>query len=182
MTGRARVLVIGLGNPLMGDDGLGLAALERLRSGPTLPESVELVDGGTWGLNLLHRIESAEQVLFLDAVNAGRAPGETVIMEREELPRLLGVKLSPHQIDLREVLALAELRETLPKTMAALGLQPASVELRAGLSPAVAERLDTLVGAARDRLRAWGHRLAEEDVPAHGVATCRPGEQSPGAG
>ena len=151
-------LVIGLGNPLMGDDGLGLAALERLSREWILSPSVELVDGGTWGLNLLHRIEAASQVLFLDAVRAGVEPGTLVELDRERLPRMLGLKLSPHQIDLREVLALAELRGTLPASMMCLGLEPASVELRSGLSPQVAGRLDDLVMAAAARLRAWGHR------------------------
>ena len=58
MTGRATV-VIGLGNPLMGDDGVGLAALERLRDDWDMPADVELVDGGTWGMNLLPVIEDA---------------------------------------------------------------------------------------------------------------------------
>jgi hydrogenase maturation protease len=166
--GAPRALVIGLGNPIMGDDGLGLAALERLDASRALPDSVELLDGGTWGLNLLHRIEDADQVLFLDAVDAGLAPGSAVVLEREELPRLLGVKLSPHQIDLREVLALAELRGTLPPVMAAVGMQPESVELRSGLSPVLSARLHELVDAALDRLRSWGHvvRDGEDDVHA----------------
>ena len=163
----ARALVIGLGNPLMGDDGIGLAALERLGSGWRVPPSVELVDGGTWGLNLLHPIESAAQVLFLDAVNAGRDPGTLVELGRQELPRMLGLKLSPHQIDLREVLAVAELRGALPPKLACLGLQPDSVELRTGLSPVVAGRLDELVDAAAERLRAWGHPARRRAVPAY---------------
>ena len=157
---RARTaLVIGLGNPLMGDDGIGLAALGRLRESRRLPPTVELVDGGTWGLNLLHTIEVADQVLFLDAVRAGRAPGTPAELEWRELPRMLGLKLSPHQIDLREVLALLELRGTTPPAMACLGLEPASVELRTSLSPEVAARLDDLVEAAARRLRAWGHAV-----------------------
>ena len=163
----AGAVVIGLGNPLMGDDGLGLAALERLGAEWIVPPTVELVDGGTWGLNLLHRIEAAGQVLFLDAVHAGREPGALVELDRHEVPRMLGLKLSPHQIDLREVLALAELRGTLPPTLACLGLQPASVELRTGLSPALAGRLDDLVAAAVARLRAWGHPALCRRVPAY---------------
>ena len=76
-------LVIGLGNPLMGDDGLGLAALERLAADWVLPPGVELVDGGTWGLNLLPLLEAADQVLFLDAVDVGKAPGEPVELTGE---------------------------------------------------------------------------------------------------
>ena len=150
-------LVIGLGNPLMGDDGVGLAALELVAAEWRLPPTVELLDGGTWGLNLLHRIESAGQVLFLDAVRAGRKPGDLIELDRFEVPRRLDLKLSPHQIDLREVLALAEWRGTLPPELACLGLEPDSVELRAGLSPVVAGRLERLTDAAAARLLAWGH-------------------------
>jgi len=161
-------LVIGLGNPLMGDDGVGLAALELLAVEWRLPPTVELLDGGTWGLNLLHRIESVAQVLFLDAVRAGRKPGDLVELDRFEVPRRLDLKLSPHQIDLREVLALAEWRGTLPPELACLGLEPGSVELRAGLSPAVAGQLDRLTDAAAARLLAWGHPMARRaGVPAH---------------
>jgi hydrogenase maturation protease len=151
-------VVIGLGNPLMGDDGLGLAALARLAADWVLPPEVQAIDGGTWGLNLLPLIERADQVLFLDAVDAGKAPGDAVELSGAELPALLGLKLSTHQIELREVLALARLRGTLPPVMACLGLQPASVELRDGLSPTLEAGLDRLVAAAVARLESWGHR------------------------
>lgn len=154
--GGGGVLVIGLGNPIMADDGLGLAALERLRQGWRLPESVRLVDGGTWGMNLLPLIEEAERVVFLDAINAGRPVGALVLLEREELPRCFGLKLSPHQIDLREVLALAELRGTLPSDLVAIGLQPGRLEMCCGLSPELECRLDELLTAVVARLERWG--------------------------
>ena len=70
-----RTVVIGLGNPLMGDDGLGLAALARLSEDWTVPPEVELVDGGTWGMNLLPLIEDAGRLILIDAINVGAAPG-----------------------------------------------------------------------------------------------------------
>lgn len=152
----ASVLIIGLGNPIMGDDGLGLAALEQLRRGWALPDGVELVDGGTWGMRLLPLIEEAEAVLLLDAIDAGRAPGALVELEGDELPRMFGHKLSPHQIDLREVLAVGELRGTIPRRLAAVGIQPARVEMGAKLSPEAAGGLDRMVAAAAARLGAWG--------------------------
>lgn len=154
--GRGAVLVIGLGNPIMADDGLGLAALERLRQAWCLPESVRLVDGGTWGMNLLPLIEEAERVVFLDAIDAGRPAGELVLLEREELPRLFALKLSAHQIDLREVLAVAELRGTLPSDLVAIGLQPGRLEMSSGLSPELECRLDELIAAVVERLERWG--------------------------
>jgi hydrogenase maturation protease len=156
-TGRKEALVIGLGNPIMADDGLGIAALERLREGWTLPESVRLVDGGTWGMNLLPLVEEASELLLLDAIDRGGPVGELVVLEREQVPRFLGLKLSPHQIDLREVLALAELRGGLPAKLVAMGLQPARVEMFSGLSPGVECRMDQLLAAVIQRLERWGH-------------------------
>lgn len=150
-------VVIGLGNPLMGDDGLGLAVLARLRDEWDLPPEVELVDGGTWGMNLLPTIEDAGRLLLLDAVNTNSAPGTGVVIERTRIPRYLATKISPHQVDLRDVLGLAELRGTLPEHTLALGLQPERVELGDGLSAVVAARLDGLVSAAIRVLELWGH-------------------------
>ena len=161
---RAAAVVIGLGNPLMGDDGLGLAALARLREQWELPEGVIAVDGGTWGMNLLPLLEDAETVVLLDAIDAGRPPGELVLLEGDEVPRGLGLKLSPHQIDLREVLALLELRGTLPSRLVAIGLQPERVEMSAELTPTVSRRVGKVVIGAVARLGEWGFRLLPRGV------------------
>jgi hydrogenase maturation protease len=141
----------------MGDDGLGLIALEILRERARFDPAPELVDGGTWGMNLLPIIEGADRLLMIDAIRAGGAPGELIVLEREALPRGLGVKLSPHQIDLQEVLALAELRDRLPAQAVAIGLEPARVELGCGLSPELSGAVDGLLERIVDQLGAWGH-------------------------
>ena len=140
-------VVIGVGNPLMGDDGLGIAVLEELREGWTFEPHLELLDGGTWGMNLLPHVEGARRLLLIDAIRARAEPGTLVVLEKDEIPRFLATKLSPHQIDVKEVLALAELRGTMPDEMVAIGLQPHSVEMRASLSPAAASGLRSVVGA-----------------------------------
>jgi len=155
----------------MADDGLGLAALEELRAYRFAPD-VELVDGGTWGMNLLGTIEDAGRLLLLDAIHAGRPAGSLVVLRDEELPRYLFTKVSPHQVDLREVLALAEFRGTLPRETVAVGLEPQRVEMSDSLTPLVRARLALVVRAALGVLEAWGHHAepaeeAEEgaDVP-----------------
>ncbi len=160
-------LVLGLGNPIMGDDGLGLAALARLAAEWELPPSVTLVDGGTWGMNLLPLIEGSDQLLLLDAIRAGTTPGTLVVIERADLPRYFSHKISPHQIDLREVLGLAELRGTLPEAAVAIGAEPAEVELGTALTPAVEARVAEVVLHAVDRLAHWGHRPARRAELAH---------------
>jgi hydrogenase maturation protease len=152
--------VIGLGSPLMGDDAVGLAALERLRARFAGDSSLTWIDGGTGGLALLPALESAQRVLLLDAIDADAAPGTLVELAGAELPRRLAAKLSPHQVDVGELLALAALRGTEPAELVAIGVQPARVELGVGLSAAVATALAGLVEGASARLRAWGHRGA----------------------
>jgi len=151
-----RVVVIGLGNPIMGDDGLGLAALERLRE-YALSAEVELVDGGTWGMNLLPVIEDADELILIDAIDTGAAPGTAVRLEHAQLPRYLATKISPHQVDLRDVLALAELRGTLPPDTVALGLQPASIELRNALSEVLRGRVNLLAASVAQELARRGY-------------------------
>lgn len=166
MTEAEHTLVLGLGNPLMGDDGLGLRALARLRQEWAV-DGAELVDGGTWGMNLLPLIEDARRVLLLDAIDVGAAPGTLVELEQDQIPRLFARKLSPHEVDLREVLALAELRGTLPAETVALGLQPDDVSMSTELTPAVAAGMDGLLDAVVRRLRLAGHacrRVAPPDV------------------
>lgn len=156
-----RVIVLGLGNMLMADDGVGLAALARLEEEWFVPREVELVDGGTWGMNLLPVIESADRLLIFDAVDVGDVPGTVARLEDDAIPRFLAQKVSPHQIDLREVLALAALRDRLPGTMVALGIQPARVEMSTILSPCVQAQLDPLVRLGVSTLQAWGVRVRQ---------------------
>lgn len=157
-------VVIGVGSPLMGDDGLGVAAVEMLRERWAADPSLLFLDGGTWGMRALPYIESARRLLLLDVIRDGCEPGELVRLEKEEIPRHLHQKLSPHQIDLGEVLALAELRDTFPQHAVALGIEPHSVELHHGLSAAVRETLPELIAAARAQLAEWGHVLRPRGV------------------
>lgn len=153
---RLRTVVLGLGNPLMGDDRVGLTALNHLEDEWFIPREVTFVDGGTWGMTLLPVVESADRLLVLDAIDIGTSPGTIVRLDGADIPRVLGQKLSPHQIDLREVLALAELRGSLPRELLALGIQPQRIELLTELSPAVEARLPDLVQLAAAALREWG--------------------------
>ncbi len=156
---RGPTRVIGVGSPVMGDDGIGIHALERLRQEWAL-EGVELVDGGTWGMKLLPEIETAGRLMFLDAINTQRhAPGTVLVVEREQIPLLTDHnKLSPHQVDLREVLAVCEFRDTLPADTCAIGVVPDVVDLDVTMSDAARRGQDAMIAAVIARLEAWGHR------------------------
>lgn len=157
------VTVIGLGNPLMGDDGLGIVAAQRLRDEWELPSTVELIDGGTWGMRLLPTIEDAKSLVLIDAIDIGMPSGTDVELDRNEIPRAFALKVSPHQIDVAEVIALCELRDRLPDRMVALGLQPEKIEFGAPLSKRVAERIDSLVANVVYQLKLWGHECSPRE-------------------
>lgn len=155
-------MVIGVGSPLMGDDGVGVAAVEALRRTLGTVRGVAFVDGGTWGMQLLPEIEDADRLLVLDAIRDGRPPGTVIRLEKEELPRLLFQKVSPHQVDLREVFAVAELKGTFPLAAVALGVEPDVVEMQDGLSAAVEGALPELMAAVVAQLASWGHAVSAD--------------------
>ena len=160
------VLVLGLGNLLCGDDGVGVAALAALRRRYDAPPTVSLVDGGTLGLALLPTIEAAEQVWILDAVAADAPVGSLVTLEGRDVEPALRDRLSPHQIGVADLLDAMHWRDTWPARVRVLGLVPGPMGLEIGLSPAVAANLDRLVELAADELASAGHPLAPSFVPA----------------
>ena len=159
-------LVLGLGNPLMGDDGFGLAVLGQLKQDWEV-DDVQLVDGGTWGMRLLPLIEDSGRLLLLDAIRLGVEPGTVHFLTRDEMPRYLGHKLSPHQIDLKEVLALAEFRGRLPEVAVALGVEPEEVAMSTTLTPVVQAKVEEVTRRAVQLLGEWGHACRSRSAPAY---------------
>ena len=124
-----RVVVMGLGNLLWADEGFGVRVAERLYAHYHWPEYVEIVDGGTQGLNLLGYVESASHLLILDAIDYGLEPGTLRTYAGERIPAYLSAKkISLHQNSFSEVLALADIRGHLPAHIALVGLQPAMLD------------------------------------------------------
>jgi hydrogenase maturation protease len=164
MTERHTV-VLGAGSPLMGDDGLGIEVLETIARKWIEAPSLRFLDGGIWGMRLLPHIEDADRLLVIDAVRADRAPGTLVRLAREEIPRHLRTKISPHQIDLSEVFAVAELRGKFPAEAVVLGIEPVSIDAYMEISPAVRATVPFLIDAVERQLEAWGHELVPRSAP-----------------
>ncbi len=149
-----RVVVMGLGNLLWADEGFGVRVAERLYAHYHWPEDVEIVDGGTQGLNLLGYVESASHLLILDAIDYGLEPGTLRTYAGERIPAYLSAKkMSLHQNSFSEVLALADIRGHLPAHIALVGLQPAMLDDYGGsLSELAREQLPP---RNRRRWRSW---------------------------
>ena len=150
-----RIVVLGLGNILLQDEGLGVRALERLTRSYRLPADVQAVDGGVMGLDLLPYLDDADTLLVIDAIQSGQPPGSLLRLEGEAIPAALAVKISVHQVGLQELLATSRLEGTLPRRVVLWGIEPAAIEWGLELSPSVAASLDELVDAVAQELRDW---------------------------
>ncbi|HEY3307414.1 MAG TPA: HyaD/HybD family hydrogenase maturation endopeptidase [Desulfuromonadaceae bacterium] len=154
-----RVLVLGIGNLVMSDDGVGVLVVQRLQRDYRLPGHVEVMDGGTLGLDILPRLEGIERLLIIDAVETGLAPGSCVRMAGDEIPVALETKVSPHQMGLKDLLAVAMLLGHVPQEMVLVGVQPGSIEMGIILTPAVEAQLDHLLKLVLSELNGWGVHL-----------------------
>ncbi|MCL1838042.1 MAG: hydrogenase maturation protease [Propionibacteriaceae bacterium] len=158
------ITVLGVGNPIMGDDGVGLALLAAVQE--LCPDSrVEFIDGGTVGMALLPTVQDASRLLILDAV-AGQTAGEVVELEDDQIARLGFTKLSPHQVDLLDVFAAARLLGREPDLVKVIGVVPESVELRLELSPVVAAAVPAAAAKAAAVISRWLGETATTDSQA----------------
>jgi hydrogenase maturation protease len=155
-THQERIAVVGIGNLLLTDDGVGIHALRELEARYDFPEEVDLLDGGTMGLDLLPFLEGKSRILFLDAVQFREGVGSIGELNNEEIPRFFSTKLSVHQIALPDLLAAGKLLGTLEGEMCLLGIEPASLETGFGLSPELGERFEAFLAAIVRKLSDWG--------------------------
>jgi hydrogenase maturation protease len=139
------VLVLGAGNILLSDEGVGVRVVETLQQRHGIPDNVEILDGGTCGMDLLDVIAGRERLIIVDAVNTGSPPGTVVRYASGEIPAVFRTKTSPHQLGLAEVLALLTLLDSAPRRVTVIGVQPESLAIGIGLTAAVSERVDQMV-------------------------------------
>ncbi len=171
------LLVLGLGNVLCADDGLGVVAVCRLAESYELPDGVQALDGGTLGLSLLPYVEEAEKLVLIDAVRADAPVGSQVRLDADEVGPAIAHRLSPHQVGVAEVMDAARLRGRHPREVVLLGLVPESLETRLGLSPALEAALPELVERVAAETRRLGHPLSgrvEAGRSAPGFVPARP--------
>lgn len=159
----ARAAVLGIGNVLMGDDGLGVAALAAFRRRFGEPDGVALIDGGTAGMELLEDIAELDFLLVVDAIADGKEPGSLIHLADEAVPVFFRRNLSPHGIGFSDVLAALEFMGRAPREVVVLGIQPESLDLSLALSPRVAARLPELVGRIAGELATRGFLAASRE-------------------
>jgi hydrogenase maturation protease len=155
-------LVLGLGNVLLGDDGLGAAAVAAIERDYRMPSGVRLTDGGTLGLTLLGLLADAANVILVDAVRADAPPGSLVRLDGKDVMDAVRDRLSPHQVGVADLLDAARLIDCYPTTVTLLGLVPDAIDLAVVRSRAVDDRLDDLVAAVVREVQSLGYEMVRE--------------------
>ena len=154
MESTAKTLVLGLGNLVHSDDGLGVHAIESLSADPRLPSDVVLMDGGTQGLSLLPHISAFERLLVIDAIDVGEKPGTLVRLEGQALRHLPG-KASVHQLGFADLMVALELLGESPEEVVLFGVQPLSTDWGTELTPPVGQALRRIPDLVVDQLLQW---------------------------
>lgn len=139
------ILVIGMGNVLMQDEGIGVRAVEELEQRYRVPARVRLLDGGTTGMELFEPMRRCHSLIVADAVNAALPPGSLLRIANDEIRAFFQTKLSNHQLGLSDLLALLAFKGESPRHIAIIGMVPHSLENRLGLTPEATAGLDGMV-------------------------------------
>jgi hydrogenase maturation protease len=150
-------VVLGIGNVLMQDEGVGVHAVKALVQHYDLAENVEVVDGGTTGMELLPLLEGVDHLIVVDAIRVGQPPASVVRLGGAQVPAFFKTKLSPHQIGLSDVLAALAFKGSAPGHVVLIGVEPLQLSLGLELSPEVKARLGEVVNLVVAELATNGY-------------------------
>jgi hydrogenase maturation protease len=152
----ASAMLIGLGNLILGDEGVGVHAMRRLERDYGFAPRVELVDGGTSGLDLLPLLKGQRRLLLIDALAADAPPGTIRIIRNQAIRTALTEKVSLHHLGIADLLALAELLGDAPPEIVLIGIVPERLAMGLGLSERLRECMPEIIGTALGILDEWG--------------------------
>lgn len=158
------ILVLGIGNLLLSDEAVGVRIVEALEQRFQLPSHVEVLDGGTSGMELMEVMARRDHLIVADAVLTGGAPGSVVVLHDEEIPALFTRKVSPHQLGLSDVLMALRLTDEFPRRLTLVGVEPESLAPGIGLTPTVTGAIEPALMQVLAELRASGVTVAEREA------------------
>ena len=150
------VTILGIGNLLMGDEGVGIHALNKLQESYTFSPDINFIDGGTIGIDLIPYFEECKKMIIIDAVDSQEEPGHIVTLKNEEIHYRFNTKLSLHHAGLADVLSIIKLQDIAAPDMTLIGVQPEVVEMGLDLSTTVENKMQDILKIIVDKLEEWG--------------------------
>jgi hydrogenase maturation protease len=166
MMSQKRILVLGVGNILLGDEGTGVRVIEKLEDEYIFPENVRLYDGGTLGLRLLDPIFESDYAIVIDIVRGGGAPGTIYRILEEDLPKRIPYKSSLHELNMVETLIYAEELGHRP-TAIVIGIEPGDwTSWSTEMTEPVRNRMEDIVAAVLEEIVKAGGSWRKNECPA----------------
>ena len=156
VTKESGILVIGIGNILLSDEGVGVHLANALARKYRFEPEIEIIDGGTMGSELLDYFQDYPKIMILDAVNFDREAGFIGSLENEHILRKLTQKISVHHLGLTDILFNLKMIDVEPEALFLLGIQPESVEVGLEMTETIRSKLPRMEEVALLQLKKWG--------------------------
>jgi hydrogenase maturation protease len=161
-----RFIIGGIGNVLMGDDGVGPYVARMISAMYEFDSTVEVCDFGTPGLDLVIHLSDTDAVILIDAVDNGKAPGSVTLYPRSEILRVAPpMRLDPHSPALKETLLIAELEGKAPKDVVLIGVSGLSYNMCEGLSDTVRAAVPGVIEVVLEEAKKIGMNCRRKDLP-----------------
>ena len=148
--------VLGIGNIILSDEGFGVRVVEYLQKNFTFPENVQLIDGGTLGVELTHFITGTQRLLIIDSIDGGAEGGKIFHLRGEEIKKHFAQKISAHEVGIQDVLTMLEISGKKIPHVELIGAQPFSLEAGTELTPQMSKLVPMFADKAIEILRSWG--------------------------
>jgi hydrogenase maturation protease len=157
------VMILGVGNILLSDEGFGIRVVEALNARYDFPDNVSVIDGGVLGINLMGVISEADQLIVVDVIRNKGNPGDLYRIEGKDIPERIRAKNSLHQIDFLESLTLCQALDKVPETVI-VGVEPRDIEtLSVDLTSTTADRIDDMIQMVLSEMDRLGVTYTEKE-------------------
>ena len=150
-----KITVLGVGNILLQDEGVGVRVIEEMTRRYSFPENVEVLDGGTLGMELMRFLLGTDKLIIVDAIDGNLSPGEIYQFEKDAVKIYFREKVSVHDLGIQDVLASLDVLEKPLKELVVFGVQPAVIDVGLDLTPIVAQSVEPVITKVLALLAAW---------------------------
>ncbi len=150
-----RISILGIGNILLSDEGVGVHAVNAIKKKYSFSPEIDIIDGGTMGLDLLPIFQTQDKILIIDAVDFNKEPGYVGTLEGSNIPSVLNAKLSVHHIGFSDLLFAAKLMRETPPEVYLVGIQPKSLDVGLDMTEEIRVKLDSIIDLTIQKLKEW---------------------------
>lgn len=150
-----KITILGIGNILLKDEGVGVKVVEKLMSQYQFPKDVQVLDGGTLGMSLIPYLDGSQKLIILDAVSGKLVPGSIYVLRDEDVKVYFKQTVSLHDLGIQDVLAMLEVLEKPINEIVVFGVQPEIIDVGLELSSTVAPAVNELISLVIGQLNTW---------------------------